>query len=284
MTSGKSADPRQTDPYATASGPSGRAAHNPGTSKQAALPLDLVVDEPNETGPRAAGAHGEVPLLPADWRLRLEDLMAAGRAKDVGRLIQSGLEEAENEVSRARAILEEDRRIRRTIERDRAALEVERDNLTAEREIVARQRARITQDRKAIEVEARELSRLRADLMRREGALRETLEREGRRAHTEPLPVIADHGEVLRPDPSDAETPTRFMAMLRQYRQWAGNPSYRMISQRAGGSPVASTIQAMLARNELPPRLDGIDAVIRGCGGTLEDREKFATAWRRLTL
>ena len=74
------------------------------------------------------------------------------------------------------------------------------------------------------------------------------------------------------------------MAELRQYRRWAGNPSYRVISERIGGHPVASTIQAMLARDELPARLDAVDAVIRLCGGTREDREKFATAWRLLTL
>jgi hypothetical protein len=125
---------------------------------------------------------------------------------------------------------------------------------------------------------------LHDELMRREAVLREAAARKGRRTQLEPLPVIDDHGAVLRPDPSTATNPGQFMAALRQYRRWAGNPSYRVMSDRVGGHPVASTIQTMLARNELPTRLEAVDAVIRGCGGTPEDRQKFATAWRLLTL
>jgi hypothetical protein len=40
----------------------------------------------------------------------------------------------------------------------------------------------------------------------------------------------------------------------------------------------------VLAAGELPARFEVIDAVIVACGGEEEDRERFATAWRRLVM
>ena len=40
----------------------------------------------------------------------------------------------------------------------------------------------------------------------------------------------------------------------------------------------------LLGGSDLPDRLEIIDAIVEGCGGTDQDRQKFATAWRRLAM
>jgi hypothetical protein len=40
----------------------------------------------------------------------------------------------------------------------------------------------------------------------------------------------------------------------------------------------------LLGGTELPDRLEVIDAIAEGCGGTDEDRQRFATAWRKLAM
>jgi hypothetical protein len=40
----------------------------------------------------------------------------------------------------------------------------------------------------------------------------------------------------------------------------------------------------LLGDTELPDRLEVIDAIVEGCGGTDEDRQRFATAWRKLAM
>lgn len=110
---------------------------------------------------------------------------------------------------------EESAMIRRAIERERhanarerVALDNEHTRTESERDALARQRARLAQDRKAFEAEKRDLARLRDELVRRKA-----LARKGRRAPSEPLPVIADHGTALRPDPSTATTPAQFTTL-----------------------------------------------------------------------
>jgi len=36
--------------------------------------------------------------------------------------------------------------------------------------------------------------------------------------------------------------------------------------------------------DELPPRLEAIDAIAQGCGASDDDRGRFAAAWRLLKL
>jgi hypothetical protein len=88
----------------------------------------------------------------------------------------------------------------------------------------------------------------------------------------------------LRPDPGSARTPAEFIEALRRFRTWAGNPSYRDMARACNGRPTASTMCRVLAAGELPARFEVIDAVIVACGGEEEDRERFATAWRRLVM
>jgi hypothetical protein len=88
----------------------------------------------------------------------------------------------------------------------------------------------------------------------------------------------------LRPDPSGARTSAELIEALRQFRTWAGNPSYRDMERACNGRPVASTMCRVLGRGQLPARFEVIDAIITACGGEEEDRERFASAWRRLVM
>lgn len=96
--------------------------------------------------------------------------------------------------------------------------------------------------------------------------------------------VLPDIGADLRPDPRGSRTPAELMEALRRFRQWAGNPPFRKMWNRSGRRAGVSTMCTVLSGNTLPDRLDIIDAIVEGCGGTEEDRRRFATAWRELTM
>jgi hypothetical protein len=76
-------------------------------------------------------------------------------------------------------------------------------------------------------------------------------------------------------------TAAEFMAKLRRYREWAGNPSYRKMAEQAGQTRVHSTMHAALSGDELPKQ-DVMKAIVIGCGASEEDVRAFVTAWRRI--
>lgn len=124
----------------------------------------------------------------------------------------------------------------------------------------------------------------RARLLHEEAA-RFVAETRVRRERPAPTPPAQDApGCDLRPDPGTARTPAEFIEALRRFRTWAGNPSFRDMARACNGRPAASTMCRMLAGGELPTRFEVIEAVIVACGGEEEDRERFATAWRRLMM
>jgi hypothetical protein len=88
----------------------------------------------------------------------------------------------------------------------------------------------------------------------------------------------------LRPDPSGARSAAELIEALRQFRTWAGNPSYRDMERACDGRPVASTMCRVLGRGRLPARFEVIDAIVIACGGEEADRGRFASAWRRLVM
>ena len=101
-------------------------------------------------------------------------------------------------------------------------------------------------------------------------------------------PVVPDPPDLkLCPDPGMAQTPAEFMETLRQYRRWAGEPSFRamehVIAAQRGQHFAASTIHAALKRDELPS-LPKVQAIIAACGGNATHQQVFTTAWRRLSL
>lgn len=97
-------------------------------------------------------------------------------------------------------------------------------------------------------------------------------------------PVVPDTPDLdLCPNPASAETPAQYMEILRRYRVWAGQPSYRTMGHRCAQRFAASTIHAALSGDALPS-LAMVQAIITGCSGTDTHRQMFATAWRRLRM
>jgi hypothetical protein len=88
----------------------------------------------------------------------------------------------------------------------------------------------------------------------------------------------------LRPDPTRVRTSAELIEALRQFRIWAGNPSYRDMARACNGRPAASTMCKVLTAGKLPVRFEVIDAFITACGGEEQDRERFWTAWRQLKM
>ena len=105
-----------------------------------------------------------------------------------------------------------------------------------------------------------------------------------RRPPPVPVQAVPDaDGADLRPDPREAHTAAEFIAALRQYREWAGDITFRRMAQNAGNTVAPSTMCTAL-NGKILPKLDVVLAVVTGCGGTEEDRQRFATAWRKLRL
>jgi hypothetical protein len=113
-------------------------------------------------------------------------------------------------------------------------------------------------------------------------AVTETRARRERAAPGSPAHDVP--GCDLRPDPSGVRNSAELIEALRRFRTWAGNPSYRDMERACNGRPVASTMCRVLGRGQLPARFEVIDAIITACGGEEEDRERFASAWRRLVM
>jgi DNA-binding XRE family transcriptional regulator len=97
-----------------------------------------------------------------------------------------------------------------------------------------------------------------------------------------PEPVQDAEGFDLRPDPLSARTTAELTACVRAYRQWSGGPSLRTMAERSGKAVSHSTIRAILSGGTAPS-LAQVTAIIRGCGGSMEEQRNYATAWRRLT-
>lgn len=96
-----------------------------------------------------------------------------------------------------------------------------------------------------------------------------------------PEPVRDARGYDLKPNPLRATTSTEFVKALRDYRVWAGKPSFRLMAARAQQFVAHSTMCVALNSSDMPA-LKVVTAIIVGCGGGSEDQEKFVTAWRRI--
>jgi hypothetical protein len=103
-------------------------------------------------------------------------------------------------------------------------------------------------------------------------------------SETAPDPVVLDEpGSDLCPNPAAARTPAELMDALRTYRIWAGAPSYRAMARQCGQRFAASTLNTALRGEELPS-LQIILAIITACGGSIQHRRAFASAWRRIKM
>lgn len=98
-------------------------------------------------------------------------------------------------------------------------------------------------------------------------------------------PAIPDlRGHDQRPDPLLARTPAGFVAAMRAYHAWAGNPSLREMERRCAKQISYSTFRTMLNADSIPAKLTSVQTFVRVLGGTTEDLQRWATAWRRIAM
>ncbi|WP_157430329.1 hypothetical protein [Actinomadura macra] len=81
-----------------------------------------------------------------------------------------------------------------------------------------------------------------------------------------------------------ANTKAMFADTMRAYRIWAGNPSYRELERRSDKKISYSTFRNVLTSATMPSKLGHVEALVRALGGTDEDLQRWATAWRRLAM
>lgn len=97
-------------------------------------------------------------------------------------------------------------------------------------------------------------------------------------------PAIPDlHGHEQRPDPLLAKTPAKFVAAMRAYHAWAGNPSFREMERRCAKQISYSTFRNML-NSDAFPKLPSLEIFVKVLGGSPEDLQAWATAWRRIAM
>jgi hypothetical protein len=101
--------------------------------------------------------------------------------------------------------------------------------------------------------------------------------------HQAPRLMLDAAGFDLRPDPLQATTPGEFVSALRRYWIWAGKTPYRELARRSQSELAISTISVMLHKETLPPQ-GRMLAFVSACGAAEEDRQRFVTAWRRISL
>jgi hypothetical protein len=205
-----------------------------------------------------------------------------GDFRTAERLIGACLTEAAALANRATADLGEAVRIAEGASRVLAGIAREQDRIDAERREIQAARETLAEERRRLAAAAvLELPGTRdAAAVEAPGGTRKS-----RRGHPRPpTAILPDLNADLRPDPARAASPAELMGLLRDYRVWAGNPSFRAMA--AGTSPkyTSSALHAALQRDDMPRQLAVVTAIIQGCGGPKEDQRAWATAWRRLAM
>ncbi len=98
-------------------------------------------------------------------------------------------------------------------------------------------------------------------------------------------PAIPDlRGHDQRPDPLLTRTPAKFVAAMRAYHAWAGNPSLREMERRCAKQISYSTFRTMLHSDSIPAKLSSVETFVRVLGGTTEDLQRWASAWRQIAM
>jgi hypothetical protein len=146
--------------------------------------------------------------------------------------------------------------------------------------------------KQALDFREQSLGAWESELMAREQALEGlSAQKRGRRvAEAVPAQALFNSGPLdvrqdpLRPDPLTAHSVRDFLECLARFKVYAGNRSVRQISEYCGGAISPSTVGNVLRGGTLPDRLEVVDAIVFGCGGSPDDRADFKQAWRRLAM
>ena len=148
-------------------------------------------------------------------------------------------------------------------------------------------------EKQALDNREQSLGAWESELMVREQALEGlSAQKRGRRVQAGAVPAQAFFNsgplevrpDPLRPDPRTAHSAREFLECLARFRVYAGNRSVRQISDCCGGAISSSTVGNVLRGGTLPDRLEVVDAIVFGCGGSPDDRADFKQAWRRLAM
>jgi DNA-directed RNA polymerase subunit RPC12/RpoP len=103
------------------------------------------------------------------------------------------------------------------------------------------------------------------------------------RLSTAPAAIPDLRGHDRRPDPLLATTQHDFVAAMRAYRVWAGEPSLRVMEERCGNKISYSTFRNMLNATAVP-KLSSLQVFVEVLGGTADDIQRWTTAWRRFAM
>jgi hypothetical protein len=94
-------------------------------------------------------------------------------------------------------------------------------------------------------------------------------------------PMSDAPGYDLKPDLDAVRTFADLTAALRDFRVWAGEPSYRKMAADCG-QLLSSTAIYRALHSDRPITATAVQAVIRGCGGTEDDEARFVRVWMRV--
>jgi hypothetical protein len=164
-------------------------------------------------------------------------------------------------------------------------IEVDVDILSMRQVSLEALESKLIAQREALESREESLRDLESDVMAEKEALENEQKKRRRAIEAPPPPMFPDSGPLhLRPNPRAALTIRDFMHCLVTFRVWSGNRSLRQISEQSGHRISPSSVRNVLNASALPDRLEVVDAIVLGCGGTDEDRAAFTSAWRRLYM
>jgi hypothetical protein len=261
-------------------------------------PARSRADESGQIVPALQG-HAWTPTSLRERVSRLIEIGDAAAALEAATLL---IQESDRILAEAAGEFSQTRRIARQVSTAQAHVEAQRERLTYDEHNLsdavtglAHRRASLEDletelmaEKQALDFREQSLKVRESELIAREQALEGRMtQKRGRRVQADAVPAQAffDSGPLeLRPDPLTAHSVREFLECLTRFRIYAGNRSVRQISDCCGGLISSSTVGNVLRGGTLPDRLEVVDAIVLGCGGSPDDRADFAHAWRRLAM
>ena len=87
---------------------------------------------------------------------------------------------------------------------------------------------------------------------------------------------------ACKPDPATVRTAADLIAALSQYKNWSPKVSWRKMAARSRQKVVHSTMFTAMHGTALP-KLEVVQAIVIGCGGSDDDVQAFTSAWHRVS-
>ena len=87
---------------------------------------------------------------------------------------------------------------------------------------------------------------------------------------------------ICKPDPAKIHSVSDLITALWQYKDWSPKVSWRKMAARSRHKVVHSTMYQAMRGTSLP-KLEVVQAIIIGCGGSDADVQAFTLAWHRVS-